>query len=699
MAQCGAECSQNTENHQEEAVMVPARWCLYSLVLLLPPLAYAADPSSSDWSVHGHDDAGTRFSPLAQINAGNVKDLGLAWSYSLDSTRGVESTPLVVNGVMYVTAPWSIVHALDARTGKGLWVYDPQVPRTGGYKACCDVVNRGVAVHEGKVYVASLDGRLIAIDAASGKKAWERDTIIDHSHNYTVTGAPRVVKGKVIIGNGGAEMGVRGYVTAYDAKTGKRAWRWFAVPGDPALPYEDESMAKAAKTWDPSGKYWENGGGGTVWNSMVYDAQLNLLYLGTGNGAPWARHKRSPSGGDNLYLASIVALDPDTGKYVWHYQETPGDNWDYTSAQDLILADIKLDGKPRKVILHAPKNGFFFVIDRTNGKFISADKYVDVSWATGYDKDGRPLEIAEARSADHPFDIVPGPYGGHNWQSMAYSPLTGLAYFPAQNVPLALAEDPQWTGHNSNHTGETQTGTGWNLGFEINPRPPQSQPFGRFVAWDPIARKQAWAADDVSPWNGGALATAGDLVFEGTADARLIAYNAHTGEKLWDAPTGTGVIAAPISYELDGKEYISIAAGWGGAFGLMQGAADTSARGTVYTYVLGGKTPLPEFAKQQMSGLLAGVKYDPKDVPAGTALYVTNCVLCHGVPAVNHGGNIPNLGYVDKTVIDSLGSFVFNGPFVQQGMPDFTGKLAAGDVDKLKAFIQGTADAVRPQQK
>ncbi len=669
-----------------------------SCAVAAPAITAAGAEPGKDWPTNGHDDGGTRFSPLKQIDTGNVRGLGLAWSYDLESTRGVEATPLVIGGIMYVTAPWSIVHALDARTGKRLWTYDPLVPRSGGYKACCDVVNRGVAFYKSMVYVGSLDGRLVAIDAKTGKKVWEQDTIIDRSHNYTVTGAPRVVKGKIIIGNGGAEMGVRGYVTAYDARTGKQAWRWFAVPGDPSKPFEDESMAKAAKTWDPSGKYWENGGGGTIWNSMVFDPQLNLLYVGTGNGGPWARHKRSPAGGDNLYLASVVALNPDTGKYVWHYQETPGDNWDYTSAQDLILADIQIDGKPRKVILHAPKNGFFFVIDRTTGQFISANNFTEVNWATGYDKDGRPIEIPEARSADKPFDAVPGPYGGHNWQAMSYSPLTGLAYFPVQNIPMVLAEDKSWMGHDSNKPGEPMSGLGWNLGMDANTRPPQSKLFGRLVAWDPVQQKQAWSQEYVSPWNGGTLATAGDLVFEGTADGRLVAYNAHSGEKLWDSPTGTGVVAAPISYELDGKQYISVAAGWGGVYGESHRATETTTPGTVYTFVLGGKAPLPEFTKYQLT-LLSGVKYDPNDVGAGTALYVSNCVFCHGVPGVDKGGNLPNLGYVDKDIIEHLDKFVFNGPFSANGMPDFSGKLSAGDVDKIKAFIQGTADAIRPQQK
>ena len=353
----------------------------------------ANEQATRNWPSYGLDYAETRFSKLKKIDAGNVDKLGLVWSYDLESNRGVEATPVVIDGIMYVTASWSIVHAIDTRTGKRLWVFDPKVDRSAGYKGCCDVVNRGVAVWKGRVFVASYDGRLIALDAATGNKVWEKDTIIDRKMSYTITGAPRVYKGKVIIGNGGAEYGVRGYITAYDAMSGEQKWRWFVVPGDPSKPFEDISMARAAQTWDPSAKYWEFGGGGTAWDSMTFDPELNLMYVGTGNGSPWARSKRSPAGGDNLYLASIVALDPDSGKYVWHYQETPGDNWDYTSTQSIVLADLTIAGRPRKVLLHAPKNGFFFVIDRSNGQFISAMNFVDVNWASGYDRQGRPRKV------------------------------------------------------------------------------------------------------------------------------------------------------------------------------------------------------------------------------------------------------------------------------------------------------------------
>ncbi|OAD84713.1 alcohol dehydrogenase [Comamonas thiooxydans] len=649
-----------------------------------------------DWPTTGVDYAETRYSRLDQINAANVKDLGLAWSYNLESTRGVEATPVVVDGIMYVSASWSVVHAIDTRTGNRIWTYDPQVDRSTGFKGCCDVVNRGVALWKGKVFVGAWDGRLIALDAATGKEVWHKNTFEGQKGSLTITGAPRVFKGKVIIGNGGAEYGVRGYITAYDAETGEQKWRWFSVPGDPSKPFEDESMKRAARTWDPSGKWWEAGGGGTMWDSMTFDAELNTMYVGTGNGSPWSHKVRSPKGGDNLYLASIVALDPDTGKYKWHYQETPGDNWDYTSTQPMILADIKIAGKPRKVILHAPKNGFFFVLDRTNGKFISAKNFVPVNWASGYDKNGKPIGIAAARDGSKPQDAVPGPYGAHNWHPMSFNPQTGLVYLPAQNVPVNLMDDKKWE-FNQAGPGKPQSGTGWNTAKFFNAEPPKSKPFGRLLAWDPVAQKAAWSVEHVSPWNGGTLTTAGNVVFQGTADGRFVAYNATSGEKLWETPTGTGVVAAPSTYMVDGKQYVSVAVGWGGVYGLAARATERQGPGTVYTFVVGGKARMPEFVAQRTGQLLQGVKYDPAKVEAGTMLYVANCVFCHGVPGVDRGGNIPNLGYMDASYIENLPSFVFKGPAMARGMPDFTGKLSGDDVESIKAFIQGTADAIRPK--
>lgn len=370
----------------------------------------AADETPGDWLSYGRNYQEDRYSPLDQITKSNVNGLGLAWSINLGTTRGIEATPLVVDGIMYLTGPWSVVYAIDAREGEILWIYDPEVPKEHGEKACCDVVNRGVALYKGMVFVGSLDGRLIAMDATSGEEIWEIVTV-DQTQAYTITGAPRVVDGKVIIGNGGAEYGVRGYVTAYDALSGEQLWRFYTVPGNPADGFENQAMEEAAKTW--TGEWWTMGGGGTAWDAMAYDPELNLLYIGVGNGTPWNREVRSPGGGDNLYLSSIVALNPDNGELEWHYQTTPGDSWDFTATQHIILADLEIEGSLRKVLMQAPKNGFFYVIDRANGEFISAEPYVYTNWASEVDDEtGRPVETPFSRYLDANAD-------GGRWSQLA----------------------------------------------------------------------------------------------------------------------------------------------------------------------------------------------------------------------------------------------------------------------------------------
>src|SRR5271154_1250007 len=406
-----------------------------------------ADRDSGNWMTHGRTYTEQRFSPLKQINDGNVSQLGFAWHYDLDTHRGQEATPIVVDGVMYFTSAWSKAFALNAATGALLWEYDPKVPPEWDVNACCDVVNRGVAVWRGKVFFGTLDGRLVALDAASGKQIWEIQTT-DRSMRYTITGAPRVVKGLVIIGNGGAEMSVRGYVSAYDADSGKLVWRFYTVPGDPSKPFENPILSKAAKTW--TGEWWKHGGGGTVWDSIVYDPELNLLYIGAGNGAPWNSRIRSPGGGDNLFTCSIVALRPETGEYVWHYQENPDEAWDYDSDEQMILADLTISGQPRRVLMHAPKNGIFYVLDRATGALISAAPYTHITWASGVDmKTGRPIETALARYPGHQTELVfPGPLGAHSWQPMSYSPVTGLVYIPIQDVGFPYKSDADFHAKN-----------------------------------------------------------------------------------------------------------------------------------------------------------------------------------------------------------------------------------------------------------
>ncbi|MEM8693530.1 MAG: PQQ-dependent dehydrogenase, methanol/ethanol family [Pseudomonadota bacterium] len=652
------------------------------------------DSHDRNWLNYGLNYAETRYSQLASITTENVAEMGLEWSYDLQSRRGVQATPIVVDGVMYVTASWSIVHALDALTGEQLWVYDPEVPGEFASRGCCDVVNRGVAVYEGKVYVGAFDGYLHALDAATGEQVWKVDTIENRDMSYTVTGAPRIINGKVIIGNGGAEYGVRGYITAYDTETGDEAWRWYTVPGDPDKPFENDAMKMAAETWDPSAKYWEAGGGGTVWDAMAYDPDLNLLYIGTGNGSPWNQHLRSPAGGDNLFLASIVALNPDTGEYVWHYQNTPGDTWDYTSTQHIILADLEIDGAERKVLMQAPKNGFFYVIDRTNGEFISAEPFVETTWATAYDDNGRPIENPAARSKDEPFETVPSAYGAHNWHPMSFNPDTGLVYIPAQGVPLVQSTDPSWS-LNAHQPMSTMSGMGWNLGYLFNVVAPEATPFGHLLAWDPVAQQEVWRAEYVSPWNGGTLTTAGNLVFQGTADGRFIAYNAENGEALWQVPVTSGVVAAPMTWERDGTQYVTIAVGWGGVYGLMQRATDRVGPGRVFTFRVGGTAEMPDFQTTDRVELVAGVPYDPANIEAGVGTYVANCLFCHGVPGVNNGGAIPNLGYSAPETLANADAWILQGAGIHNGMPRFDVHLGEADVENILAFIQGTADSLR----
>jgi len=647
-----------------------------------------ADETPGDWLSYGRNYQEDRFSALSQITKSNIGQLGLAWSLNIGTKRGVEATPLVVDGIMYLTGPWSLVFAIDARTGELLWKYDPKVSKKTGKIACCDVVNRGVALYKGMVYVGALDGRLIALDAATGNPAWEVLTV-DTTYAYTITGAPRVVDGKVIIGNGGAEYGVRGYVTAYDAINGEQQWRFYTVPGDPSLPFESKAMEEAAKTW--TGEWWKYGGGGTAWDAMAYDPGLNQLYIGVGNGAPWNRLHRSPEGGDNLYLSSIVAINPDNGELVWHYQTTPGDTWDYTATQHLILADLEIEGQMRKVIIQAPKNGFFYVIDRTNGDLISAEPYVYVNWATSIDKNtGRPVETAFSRYADQDVEIFPSIFGGHNWQPMAFNRNTKLVYFPAHEISFTFGHNPDW---------EFQPDK-FNLAIRRNPDKvhlkdslaPKPIPQGRLVAWDPVRQKEVWRIEHESAWNGGVLTTNTGLVFQGTADGKLVAYDAEKGEKLWEFDLGTGIIAAPITFEVDGEQYISIAVGWGGARGKNNQFTEYIYPGTVYTFGLNKSASLPDYPKPEPK-TLASFDFDSDEelLAQGGSLYNNHCSQCHGNVARGTGGVLPDLGYINEATYTIFEDIVLNGAFLQKGMPSFKEDLTKKDVSDIRNFIIATA--------
>lgn len=654
------------------------------------PRIIAADREPGNWMSHGRTYDEQRYSPLNSVNADNIGQLGMAWTTKLDIDSGTEATPLVVDGVMYTTGAFSIVYAINAATGELLWKYDPKVPAENLGQGCCGPVNRGVAVWQGKVYVGSFDGRLIALDAGTGLPVWSVDTLIDRSKSYSITGAPRIVKGKVLIGNGGAEFGVRGYVTAYDADTGKQVWRFYTVPGDPKLPPENAAMAKAMKTWDGDG--WVKwGGGGTVWDSMAYDPQLDLLYVGTGNGSPWNYQFRSNGKGDNLYVSSILALRPDTGEYVWHYQITPQDQWDFTATQHMILADIEMNGSVRKVIMQAPKNGFFYVLDRTNGKLLSAKNFVPVNWASGIDlQTGRPILTGAADYSKEPKVVQPSFLGGHNWHPMSYSPKTGYVYIPAQYTlaELKAAKAPQFPANKSVV----------NFGLDVPDLPEDPKVLnqirdawsGELIAWDPVKQKAAWKQPYVSAGNGGTLATAGNLVFQGTADGRVVAYRADTGQPLWEHRANSGVMAGPVTYTVNGEQYVAFSVGWGGILPLLTGPLTNKgkvrAESRVIAFKLGatGELPTPK-AAPVLPTTRQVLTATPEQLVQARGMFNGLCAGCHGLNAIS-GGVVPDLRYLDDNKHAAFPAFV-SGALINKGMPNFSDILQREDMELLRQYL------------
>jgi PQQ-dependent dehydrogenase (methanol/ethanol family) len=656
------------------------------------------DDNGDNWLSHGRTYAEQRYSPLEDVNDGNVGQLSLAWSVDFDTNRGQEATPVVVDGIMYLSTAWSKVMAVEAATGKVLWKFDPQVIGAKGAHACCDVVNRGVAVWEGKVFVATIDGRLIGLDAGTGKKLWDVLTI-DQSKPYTITSAPRVVRGKVLIGNSGAELGVRGYISAYDANSGKMVWRFYTVPGNPAdgpdHAASDEAFAKfAGKTWN--GNWWEMGGGGTVWDAIVYDADFNQLLIGVGNGSPWNFRARSAGKGDNLFLSSILALDPDTGKYKWHYQVNPSETWDFTATQQITLADLKIDGKIRKVAMQAPKNGFFYLIDRSTGKLISAEPYAPQNWAERIDKvTGRPVEKPEARYADKPYLIWPAGIGAHAWHPMSYSPKTGLVYIPAMHVPLAYADDV----HYERHIGR------WNTGVSFLAPPEGSVPGktamerraaltklskGMLVAWDPVAQKARWTIDMPWPWNGGTLATAGNLVFQGDPYGVFRARAADTGKELWHFNAERGIMAGPVTFRANGEQYVAVLAGYGGSMGMATQSdwmRRPPANGVLLAFKIGGKGKLAKLPPEQLRPFAASTeKFTPAQLAEGEKQFFAYCTICHNGP-VN-----PNLLRSPlATDRNAWRSVVIDGALKDNGMISFKPWINADQAEAIRGYVLSLA--------
>ena len=660
-----------------------------------------------EWLNHGRTYKEQRYSPLTDINKNNVNELDLAWSFKFDTARGMEATPILHDGVLYVSTGWSHVHAIDARSGDELWHYDAKVPKSQLAKTCCGPVNRGVAIWQKdnssplQIFFGSLDGRLIALNAKTGKENWSvQSTPTDG--NYSITGAPRIVKDMVIIGNGGGELGVRGYITAYDVSSGEMRWRFYTVPGDRNKPQESEALKKALPTWSGEEWYKLGGGGGTVWDSIVFDPELDILYIGTGNGSPWNRDLRSPGGGDNLYLSSIVAINPDNGKYIWHYQTTPADNWDYTATQQMILAEIEINNEIRSVIMQAPKNGFFYVLDRKTGELISAEKFGHVTWATHVDMEtGKPVESEFADYQENGGSYIwPSPYGAHNWQPMSYSKKTGYIYIPVQTIPAYFSGQKE-VSYKVNR---------WNTGVNLNEsRSPASWVAakasldalvsGELVAWDPIKQERAWTVRPPKPSNGGTLSTAGDLVFQGTWDGAFAAYDALSGDQLWQYQSDSAILAGPITYELDGEQYVAVTQGSGGVVMLTIGEEirKNFVNQNRLLVFKRGDFNLERLTANNTMASLESVKFehdlDIARVKNGEYLYHNNCASCHGLDAKSNYV-VPDLRYMSEETHDNFATIVLGGSLTHKGMIGFYETLSLDDVGMIHDYLRDEQTSV-----
>jgi quinohemoprotein ethanol dehydrogenase len=643
---------------------------------------------TAQWSHYGGSYNEQRFSPLARINDANVKDLGLAWYADYDTNQNQHGSPLYVDGVIYVSTARNVVHAFDARDGKRLWTYSPLMtpnPNLG-------LVNRGIAAYNGKIYMGMLDAQLVAIDAKTGKPAWKIDTVPESlglgamRKNYSITMAPRVAKGKVFVGGSGGEFGVRGWIAAFDAETGKEVWRFWTVPGDPARGPEGKHLEVAARTWPSDREYWKQGGGGTVWDAALYDPVTDLLYFGTGNGTPWNREMRDPGDGDNLYVASVVAVNPDTGEYVWHYQETPGDSWDYDAVSPMMTADLTLGGQKKHVIIHPSKNGLMYVIEAATGKVISGDPFTGVTWTTGLDPaTGRPIEVPGSRYETEPFNIGPGAPGGHTFHPNAFSPDTGLIYIPTWENYSAMAPQAQ----PAPGTAPPLVAFGGRIDrATLKPHNKQADN-GWLQAWDPVARKVVWETPKGPRATSGALATRGNLVFMGNSGGKQIAaYHAKTGEKLWNFDAQTAVYAAPITYELNGVQYIAASVG-----GAAQGDYYAPTYARMLVFAVGGKAKLPPnqpYTQPQLNPPALTAAADV--IKLGNDKYAQHCAVCHGANGAQGRTSFPNLTV--SPFLHSQEAFnqvVLAGIRVEKGMASFAKELQPDDAFAVREYLVSRA--------
>jgi quinohemoprotein ethanol dehydrogenase len=693
-----------------------AAWRVAVLALAACHAAVAAAPSatgeSDEWRYQGRDADGTFYSPLSAINAGNVGRLGFAWDYDLGTRRGQESTPLVIDGRMYVTSNFGRVYALDAASGHELWTYDPTIEGSWARYPCCDAVNRGVAAFEGRVYVGALDGWLHALDADTGRLLWKVDTLIgrDEHKPYTITGAPLLAGDLVVIGNGGADFaGVRGYVSAYDRTSGALRWRLFTVPRNPAEGPQDQPHLEAAlKTWDPRHPWERGAGGGTAWDGMAFDATLNLIYIGTGNAAPYNMHLGGRHGGDELYAASIVAIHADSGSFAWAYQTTPGDRWDFDSTQKLILADIPLEGKRHRVLMQAAKNGYYYVLDAASGALLSAHNFAFVNWTRGLDARGRPLPDARADYDAHPALVFPSEAGAHSWEPMAYDPGRAVTYLPVIEAGNVILETS--TRRAGLVEGQFTTPA---IPVELyDPKemrslygvvPPlqdlarglktRTESRGYLRAWSVPQHRILWEVPSVASLGviGGVLATGGGLVFQGDPNGHFNAYDADTGARKLTLDLGTSMIAAPITYRVNGEQYIAIVAGYGGG-GVIQGAPLDPAtaayrygnEGRVIALRLDGKTPpLPPPRTDAPLPELPPRPTDAKAIAHGELLYNRFCARCH----VFGRGNLPDLRRLQLGTHALFDSIVLQGLYAPKGMGRFSDVLTPADAAAVHAYL------------
>jgi quinohemoprotein ethanol dehydrogenase len=683
--------------------------CLLSL-MISSAAATEPDSQSGNWSELGRDSEQDYFSPLQSIDAASVGRLGFAWAYDLGTRRGQEATPIVIDGVMYASGYVGLTYALDAATGKEIWRFDPHVSYQPIRNACCDAVNRGVAVFKGRVYVASIDGKLHALDAATGRELWSVDTIVDHTLPYSSSGAPIVAHDVVVIGNSGGDMGhggVRGYVSAYGSSSGELKWRFFTVPPAPGRPFEHAELALAAKTWAP-GRDSIYPGGATVWDGMTYDPTLNLLYFGTGNAAPSDLRKLGPGNGDMLFACSILAINPDNGKMAWYYQPTPGDRWDYDAVQKMVLADLTIGGRPRRVIMQANKNGFFYVLDRTSGRLISAKPFSYVTWASNVDeKSGRPVLSPRASYYDRPSDVYPSTMGAHSWQPMSFDPITRLVYIPVLDMSNILL-DMESTGYPFKYidgqftvaqlfVDDSYDAGGAGVALPTREALRAERPDGHLMrelirAWDPVAQKLAWEHETSSGtmrFEGGILSTAGNLVFQGHSDGTLTIYAADTGKELKSIQTGNHLMAAPISYAVNGVQYVAIQAGYGGTM-IPVGIPSSSValnyenENRILAFKLdGADVPKPALREAEPVVAPPAKPADPAEIKHGEIKYNQECARCHAFGP----GITPDLRKLPPAIQQIFKDIVLNGMLAPAGMEKFGDLLSEADVDAIHAYL------------